>query len=38
MMGHTEEVNESNYTCDITGMDYKLDIVSKINEEIKNIG
>lgn len=38
IMGHTEEVNESNYTYDITGMDYKLDIVSKINEEIKNIG
>ena len=38
MMGHTEEVNENNYTYDITGMDYKLDIVSKINEEIKNIG
>lgn len=37
IMGHTEEVNESNYTYDITGMDYKLDIVSKINEEIKNI-
>ena len=38
IMGHTEEVNETNYTYDITGMDYKLDIVSKINEEIKNIG
>ena len=38
IMGHTEEVNENNYTYDVTGMDYKLDIVSKINEEVKNIG
>lgn len=30
LFGHTEEVNEDNYTYDISGMDYKREIISKI--------
>lgn len=30
MMGHTEEVNDSNYSYDVSGMDYKKEIISKI--------
>ena len=30
MLGHTEEVNEENYTYDISGMDYKREVISKI--------
>lgn len=32
LLGHTEKVNQENYTYDITGMDYKRKIVQKINE------
>lgn len=35
LLGHTEEVNQLNYTYDITGMDYKRQIVERINENIK---
>lgn len=30
MMGHTEEVNDSNYSYDVSNMDYKKEIISKI--------
>lgn len=30
LLGHTEEVNANNYTYDISGMDYKRDIIDKI--------
>lgn len=30
MLGHTEEVNEGNYTYDISSMDYKRNMISKI--------
>lgn len=35
LLGHTEKVNQQNYTYDITGMDYKRKIVEKINEDVK---
>ncbi|MCR2049716.1 site-specific integrase [Acetatifactor muris] len=35
LLGHTEEVNQQNYTYDITGMEYKREVVKKINESIK---
>lgn len=35
LLGHTEEVNQNNYTYDITEMDYKREIVGKVNEIIK---
>jgi len=35
LLGHTEEVNNTNYTYDITNMDYKMEIVEKINGSIK---
>lgn len=34
LLGHTEEVNNANYTYDTTGMDYKMKIVEKINKEM----
>lgn len=34
LLGHTEEVNNLNYTYDITGMDYKMEIVEKMNKEM----
>lgn len=34
LLGHTEEVNNLNYTYDTTGMDYKMEIVEKINKEM----
>lgn len=30
LLGHSEEVNQTNYTYDITGMDYKKEIVKKV--------
>lgn len=35
LLGHTEEVNRQNYTYDITHMDYKREVVGKINENLK---
>ena len=35
LLGHTEEVNQQNYTYDITHMDYKREVVEKINEKLK---
>lgn len=35
LLGHTEEVNRQNYTYDITHMDYKREVIKKINENIK---
>lgn len=35
LLGHTEEVNQQNYTYDITKMDYKREVVEKINENLK---
>ncbi len=35
LLGHTEEVNQKNYTYDITHMDYKREVVDKINENLK---
>lgn len=32
LLGHTEKVNQENYTYDITGMDYKRKIIQKVNE------
>ena len=37
LLGHTEEVNELNYTYDITNMGYKRQIVEKINKEMVEI-
>lgn len=34
LLGHTEEVNNSNYTYDITGMKYKMEVIQKINKEM----
>lgn len=34
LLGHTEEVNSSNYTYDTTRMDYKMSIVEKMNKEM----
>ena len=34
LLGHTEEVNNSNYTYDTTGMDYKMEVIGKINKEM----
>lgn len=31
LLGHSEQINESNYTYDISGMEYKKQIISKIN-------
>ena len=33
-MGHTEKVNNSNDTHDIINMDYKMEIVKRVNENI----
>ncbi len=35
LLGHTEEVNNTNYTYDITNMDYKMEIVERINGNMK---
>lgn len=35
LLGHTEEVNNSNYTYDTTGMDYKMEVVERINKGIR---
>ena len=35
LLGHTEEVNNANYTYDITNMDYKMEIVKKMNKIMK---
>lgn len=37
LLGHTQEVNESNYTYDISGMNYKRNVVSKINHEMTQL-
>lgn len=34
LLGHTERVNNENYTYDITGMEYKREIVEKMNIQI----
>lgn len=34
ILGHTEKVNNSNYTYDISDNKYKMDIISGINKEI----
>ncbi len=34
LLGHTEEVNNSNYTYDITGMEYKMEVIEKMNKEM----
>lgn len=34
LLGHTEEVNQTNYTYDITQMDYKRDIIEKISKQV----
>lgn len=34
LLGHTEDVNNANYTYDTTGMDYKMEIVEKLNKEL----
>lgn len=34
LLGHTAEVNNTNYTYDITGMDYKMKVIEKINKEM----
>ena len=35
LLGHTEEVNNTNYTYDITNMDYKMEIVERMNGNMK---
>lgn len=34
LLGHTEEVNESNYTYDISEMKYKKELIAKLSQEI----
>lgn len=34
LLGHTEEVNKSNYTYDISEMKYKKEIIAKLSQEI----
>ena len=34
LLGHTEEVNNLNYTYDVTGMEYKMEVVENINKEM----
>lgn len=34
LLGHTEKVNEQNYTYDVTSMDYKTSIVVDINKRV----
>ena len=38
LLGHTAEVNQQNYTYDITQMDYKREVIDKINENLKGKG
>ena len=35
LMGHTEKVNDDFYSYDVSGDKYKLEIVSKVNKDIK---
>ena len=37
LLGHTKEVNQANYTYDITEMDYKKEIIKRINNETSSI-
>lgn len=34
ILGHTEKVNNANYTYDISNNQYEMDIISSINKEI----
>lgn len=34
LLGHTEKVNEENYTYDVSNMDYKTAIISGINQKV----
>lgn len=34
ILGHTEKVNDNNYTYDASDMDYKREVVSNVNREI----
>lgn len=34
ILGHTEKVNNSNYTYDISNDQYKMDIISSINKDL----
>ena len=34
ILGHSEKVNEENYTYDVSNMDYKTEIISGINKKI----
>ena len=34
ILGHTEKVNEENYTYDVSNMDYKTSIISELNRKI----
>ena len=33
ILGHTEKVNDNNYTYDASDMDYKSEVVSNVNRE-----
>jgi integrase len=35
MFGHSERVNNDNYSYDITNAEYKMEIVSKMNDQVK---
>ena len=34
ILGHTEKVNEENYTYDVSNMEYKAAIISGINQKV----
>ena len=36
LLGHTAKVNEENYTYDVSDMDYKMKMFSKINKSVAN--
>ena len=38
LLGHTEDVNERYYTYDISGIEEKAEIISRINAEMPNLG
>lgn len=37
ILGHTEKVNEENYTYDVSNMDYKTSIISELNRKVAQI-
>ena len=36
LMGHTEEVNKEYYTFDVSSMEEKRKIISRVNQDMRN--